>query len=191
MSADLQDLHAAVEVGGADQCDAAALQGYGLHLHAVGYNGNGFVAGFMSDASLSPVLLKLQITHMQNTAEKHVAFPGAGRSHDRDNLSTVFPELLRTDKDVAKLRERDRLSGISRIYDHGDAGVAREEISGEERDSQKSSHHRQHFSAAEHFHSLKKSEPRHDVLWLRLVVISSIGRAAPSACLPAELPGLE
>src|SRR5712671_1995343 len=66
MSADLQDLHAAVEVGGADQCDAAALQGYGLHLHAVGYNGNGFVAGFMSDASLSPVLLKLQITHMQN-----------------------------------------------------------------------------------------------------------------------------
>ena len=104
MSADLQDFHAAVKVGGADQCDAAALQGYSLHLHAIGYNGNGFVAGFMSDASLSPVLLKLQITHMQNAAEKHATFPGAGRSHDRDNLGTVFPELLRSQKDIAKLR---------------------------------------------------------------------------------------
>lgn len=119
--------------------------------HAVGHYGNGFVAGFMSDASLSPVLLELRVTHVQNAAEKHVAFPGAGRSHDRDNLSTVFPELLRTQKDVAKLRERDRLSGISWIHDHGNAGVAREEMSGEERDSQKRSHHRQHFSADEHF----------------------------------------
>src|SRR5882724_12888414 len=105
MSADLQDLHAAVEVRGADQCDAAALQGYSLHLHAVGYYGNGFVAGFMSNASLSPVLLKLQFTHMQNAAEKHVAFPGAGRSHNRNNLGTVFPELLRPKKDVAEFSE--------------------------------------------------------------------------------------
>ncbi len=107
MSANFQDLHATVEIGGPYQRDAAAIKGDSLHLHAIGHYGNGFVAGLMSDASLSPVLLKLQIAHMQNPAEKHVAFPGAGRAHDRNNLSSIFPKLLRSQKNITKFRERD------------------------------------------------------------------------------------
>jgi len=84
----------------------------------------------MSDPSPSPVFAELQITHMQNAAEKHVAFPGAGSSHNRNNLGTVF-RTAASDKDVAEFSEGNRLSGISRIHDHGNAGVAREEISGE------------------------------------------------------------
>ena len=103
MSADLQDLYAAVEVGGPHHCNAAALQGYSLHLHAVRNHGERLGAGFVGETPLSPVLLELQVTHVQNAAEKHIAFSGAGRSHDWDNLRAIFPELLRSQKDVAEL----------------------------------------------------------------------------------------
>lgn len=107
MSADLQDLYAAIEVGSSNQSDGAAFQSYSLHLHAVGHHGNWFVTGFVGDASLSPVLLELQVTHMQNTPKKHVTFHGAGRAHNWNNLSAIFPELLRAQKDIAEFRERD------------------------------------------------------------------------------------
>lgn len=107
VSANFQDLHSIVEIGGTYQCDAAALQGYGLHLHAIGHHGNGFMTRFVGETSLSPVLLELKVTHVQNTAEQHITLPGAGRSHDWDNLSSIFPELLRSQKDIAELRERN------------------------------------------------------------------------------------
>jgi hypothetical protein len=105
VSADLQDLYAAVEVGGPHHCNAAALQGYSLHLHAVRHHSKRLVTGFARYAPLSPVLLELKVTHVQNAAEKHVAFSGAGRSRDWDNLRAIFPELLRSQKDVAEFGE--------------------------------------------------------------------------------------
>jgi len=44
---------------------------------------------------------------MHNTAEKNVPLPGTGSAHDWNNLSAIFPELLRAQKDVAEFRERD------------------------------------------------------------------------------------
>src|ERR1700732_3221422 len=107
MSANLYCLHATVEVGGPYQCDGAALQGHGLHLHAVRHHSNRLMAGLVGGASFSPVLLKLQVIHVQNAAEKHIAFSGAGRSHDGNNLSSIFPELLRSQEYIAELRERN------------------------------------------------------------------------------------
>ncbi len=107
MSANFQDLHATVEIGGPDQRNATALEAYCLHLHAIGHYGNRFMTGFISDASFSPILLELQVTHVQNAAEKHVAFPGAGRSHNGNNLRAIFPELLRSQKDITEFRERN------------------------------------------------------------------------------------
>jgi hypothetical protein len=91
------------------------------------------VTGFVGDASFSPVLLELQVTHVQNTAEQHVTFPGAGSAHDWDNLSAIFPELLRSQKNIAEFSERNRLCGIAWVHDYGNAGVAGGEKSRVER----------------------------------------------------------
>ena len=107
MSADLQDLHAAVEIRGAYQRYATALQGNSLHLHSVGHHGNRLVTCYVHQTPFSPVLLELQVTHVQNTAEEYVTFLRAGRSHNGNYLSAIFPELLRYQKDAAQMHERN------------------------------------------------------------------------------------